>query len=81
MAALLLSGHGYPLQKAGYVATGGRRAVYRIHRSGRSLAKELGETFETDLKHCIEFDPAEYRKNNTRIHFRASVARLPSPPC
>ena len=53
----------------------------RHSRSGRSLAKELGETFETDLKHCIEFDPAEYRKNNIGIHFRASMARLPSPPC
>jgi len=44
-----------------------------------ALANELEETFERDLTHCTEFDPAEYRRRSIAIRFRDSVARLLSP--
>lgn len=45
----------------------------------RTLAQELEMRFRDDLKDCVLFDPAEYRKLPFRMRFRDASARLLSP--
>ena len=45
----------------------------------RTLAQELEMRFREDLKDCVLFDPAEYRKLPFGMRFRDASARLLSP--